>query len=214
MFKSEIRTGCGRLTLALLISAAGGLSGCGSPSAANIELRKQNQSLQTQADQLTAQHARDVQTLEACQRSHPTTPTLPPERLEQLVTTHGLTFGRLTGGDNPDPAATSDNQLKIYVVPIDGDGIPIKAAGSFKVEAFDLGDSAKPLIGTWNFDLNQTNGLFYSQFAMYTYVLPCAFVKLPAHSNLTVKVTFDDALTGREFNNQTGITVRLVNPSH
>jgi outer membrane murein-binding lipoprotein Lpp len=214
MLKSEIRTGYGRLTLGLLISAAGALSGCGSPSAANIELRKQNQTLQTQVDQLTAQHTRDVETLAACQRSHPTLPTLPPQILEKLVTTHGLTFGRLTGGDNPDPAATSDNQLKIYIVPIDGDGIPIKAAGAFKVEAFDLGDPTKPLIGTWNFDISQTDRLFYSQFALYTYVLPCAFVKLPAHTKLTVKVTFDDALTGREFVNQTETTVRVVNPSH
>jgi hypothetical protein len=47
--------------------------GCGSPSAANIELRKQQQKLQSQNDQLTQQHQLDLETLAACQRSHPTT---------------------------------------------------------------------------------------------------------------------------------------------
>jgi len=190
------------------------LSGCGSPSAANILLRKQNQALSDQVSQLTAQHQRDVETLAACQRSHPTTASLPPERLDQLVTAHGLTVGKLTGGDNPDPTQSFDNQLKVYVVPIDSDGTPIKAAGSFKVEAFDLGDPAKPLVGTWSFDSAQADTFFYSRFMSYTYVLPCPFAKNPAHSDLTVRVTFDDALTGREFVGQAEAKVRLAPAGH
>jgi hypothetical protein len=185
------------------------LAGCGSPSAANILLRKQNQSLSDQVDKLNQQHARDTEALAACQRSHPTTASLSPDRLAELFTTHGLSFGRLTGGDNPDPTQNVDSQLKIYVVPIDGDSVPIKAAGTFKVEAFDLGAPDKTLVGTWNFDLTQIRNLFYSQLSMYTYVLPCPLQKMPSHANLTIRVTFDDALTGGEFVQQTNATVRL-----
>ena len=194
---------------AFLVLLAITFSGCGAPNAANIVLRKQNQDLQKQVDDLGAQHQRDVDTLAACQRSHPTVPTLSTERLDQLVTTHGLSFGRLTGGDNPDATAASDTELKVAVVPLDADGTPIKAAGTFKVEAFDLADPAKPLVGSWIFDLNQTRSSFYSQLSLYTYVLICPLSGKLAHPDLTVHVTFADALTGREFVGQVPAKVRL-----
>jgi hypothetical protein len=196
---------CKALALGLLSVA---ITGCGSPSAANTLLRKQNQTLQSQVDQVTAQHQRDVATLAACEQSHPTTRMLSPEQLDQLVTTHGLKIGNPTGGDNPSSTQGFDTQLKVYVVPIDGDGTPIKAAGSFKIQAFDLDDSQKPMIGTRTFDQNQTKQLFFSQFLLYTYVLSCPWQTVPAHSDLTVRITFDDALTGREFVEQTQIKVR------
>jgi hypothetical protein len=204
-FRTKIRlasAGC------LLIGTC--LTGCGSPSAANIELRKQNQTLQDRVDDLTAQHQRDVQTLAATERSRPTTQTLSPTRLESLVTTHGLSIGHLTGGDNPESISAADTELKVYVVPIDGEGTPIKAAGAFKIEAYDLDDPKKPLIGIWNFDLKQTRAAFYDKLALYTYVLECAFQTKPVHSNLTIHITFYDALTGREFVDQTQAKVRLV----
>jgi len=136
---------------------------------------------------------------------------LSPDQLDQLFTTHGLKIGNLTGGDNPDSTKTTDTQLKVYVVPIDGDGTPIKAAGSFRVEAFDLDDPKKPLIGSWSFDLNHSRALFFSQFLLYTYVLDCPWQSAPAHADLTVKITFDDALTGREFSEQVQAKVRPPN---
>jgi hypothetical protein len=182
--------------------------GCGSPSAANTELRKQNQKLAAQVEQLKDQHLRDLSALAACERGHPTTATMTPEALDQLVTTHGLSIGRLTGGDNPDSTQTTDTLLKVYVVPTDGDGTPIKAAGAFRIEAFDLDDPSKPLVGSWKFDLPQVRGLFFSHFALYTYVLSCPWQTVPRHPDLTVRITFDDALTGREFVDQTQVKVR------
>jgi outer membrane murein-binding lipoprotein Lpp len=183
-------------------------AGCSSPSGVNIELRKQNQSLQGQVDQLTQQHQRDVDALNACQASHPTTRTLTPEQLDQLVTAHGLKIGNLTGGDNPNSLAGADTRLLVYAVPVDENGVPIEAAGSFKIQAFDLDDPNKPLIGTWAFNQNQIKGLFYSQLGLYTYVLACPWQTVPAHPNLTVRVTLDDALTGREFVQQVQCKVR------
>jgi outer membrane murein-binding lipoprotein Lpp len=197
-------------TLVAMMAIAVLLTGCGTPSAANIQLRKQNQTLADKIDQLNQQHARDVDTLAACQSSHPTTQSLAPDRLEQLVTTHGLTFGKLTGGDNTDSTKNVDSQLEVYVAPIDADGTPIKAAGAFRVDAFDLSDPAHPLVGSWRFDWPRARQLFYARFLSYTYVLPCPFQKQPAHGGLTVRVTFDDALTGREFVAQTEAKYRLA----
>jgi hypothetical protein len=195
---------CGFLIAALPVFFAA----CSGPSAANTELRKQNQTLQEKVDQLTTVHKSDQDALAACQRSHPTTASLGPDQLAQLVTTHSLKIGSLTGGDNPESTASSDSMLKVYAVPLDEDGVPIRAAGSFKIEAFDLQDPAKPTIGTWTFDQAQTQKSFYSTLMLYTYVLPCPWQINPAHSGLTLRVTFDDALTGREFVQQVETKVR------
>jgi hypothetical protein len=183
-------------------------TGCQGPSAANIDLRKQIQQLQSKVDQLTITHQRDEAALAACQRGHPNEPTLSPDRLAKLFTSHGLQFGRLTGGDNPDPTQPSDSRLMVYIAPTDEQGTPIKAAGVFKVEAFDLADPQKPLIGTWMFSLEQSRDLFYSRLVEYEYALPCPWQTIPQHANLTVRVTFDDALTGREFVSQMQVRIR------
>ncbi len=188
----------------LLLLAAGG---CHGPDAANIELRKQNQQLQSSADDLKAQHGRDVAALNATETTRPSVPTLPADRLARLFTTHGLEFGRLTGGDNPDTVAGPDTMLKVYVVPTDDQGTPIKAAGPFTVEAFDLAAPGHPLVGTWRFPIETTRDLFFNRFSLYTYVLECPWQTVPAHADLTVKVTFDDELTGRQFVAQTQVKV-------
>jgi outer membrane murein-binding lipoprotein Lpp len=192
--------------LAVLVGL--GLTGCGAPSAVNIELRKQNQTLQAKVDQLTTQHDRDLAALAAAQRGHPTTRALDQQQLDQLFTTHGIKVGYLTGGDNPTADQTTDSQLKVYVVPTDEQGTPIKAAGSFKVQAFDLQDPKKTVLGTWSFDQTQTRDLFFSQMGLYTYVLTCPWQSVPAHADITLRITFDDALTGREFVEQAQAKVR------
>jgi len=188
------------------------LVGCGSPSAANIQLRKTNQELRDSITQLQRQHQADAASIRAYEHSRPTVPALPQDRLEGLFTTHGLAFGRLTGGDDWDSAKPGDDGLKIAVVPIDEAGDPIKMAGAFKVEAFDLDEPDKPLIGTWTFDANQTRSMFYNHLSLYTYVLQCPWQTVPRHGNLTVKVTFDDELTGRQFDAQRQVKANVGPP--
>src|SRR5690242_15947033 len=81
--------------------------GCGGPSAANIELRKQLQAKESQLDDLKRQHDADVATIHAFeqrqQSSGAIVPALPAERLEKLFTTHGISLGRLTGSADLDP---------------------------------------------------------------------------------------------------------------
>jgi hypothetical protein len=42
---------------------------------------------------------------------------------------------------------------------------------------------------------------------LYTYVLSCPWQSPPKHSDITLKVTFTDALTGRAFTAQKSIKV-------
>ncbi len=192
-------------TLGLLLLLVA--SGCKGPDAANIQLRKQNQELEATVQDLTAKQARDAAALRATEATRPSVPTLSAERLDRLFTTQGLEFGRLTGGDNPDTVTGPDTMLKVYVVPTDGEGTPIKAAGAFTVEAFDLDIPSHPLVGTWHFPLEKSRNLFFSRMELYTYALECPWQTVPLHPDLTVKVTFDDELTGRRFVKQTQATV-------
>ena len=187
-----------RLLPFLLIAAAPAFAGCGSPSAANIQLRKENSSLRNELDVTKRQRAADLATIKAMQRQNPSVPNLDTDRLEKLFTAHGLQFGRLTGGADLDPQKPGQDGLKVYVVPTDASGEQLKAAGSFTVEAFDL--DAKPArIGSWYFDTDQAMALWVGGGLIYDYVLPCPWQTVPEHRKLMVKATFTDELTRREF---------------
>jgi len=203
------RAPCGRSWLMLIAGAGAAVaSGCGVGARdANIELRKQNQSLQDQIGQL--QRQRDglaAQIASMNSKSHSTTITLPLTRLDQLFTTDGLSFGSLTGGYRPDPNAPADTMVKVYVAPTDEDGEPIKAAGSFTVQLFDLAQ-ADTRLGTWNFPIEVARNDWYGRAFLYTYVLDCPWQVKPVHANLLLRVTFTDALTGRQFTQDKQITV-------
>jgi hypothetical protein len=184
------------------------LPGCSSPDKANIELRKQIDDLQTQTDNLKRQHEADQATIRGL-KGATTVPTLSEDRLAQLFTTHGITFGRLTGGANLDPEKPGDDGLKIFVCPIDDEGQALKAAGSFEIDAFDLAKSGDNRVGHWTFDVDQARENWYGSGFLYTYVLKCPWQRVPEHDELTIHVTFTDALTGRVFPGQREVKVEL-----
>ncbi len=175
------------------------VSGCHTPDAANIALRKENSALSAQIDSLNHRHEADVATIQSLQQKGPMTMSLSQSRIERLFTTHGLAFGVLTGGYNADDSDGPSDGLEIAVYPTDDQGSPLKAAGSFTIQAFDLADPHDPLIGTWNFPPEKSRDLFYAHLSMYTYILKCPWQRTPQHGDLTVRVTFNDELTGRTF---------------
>jgi hypothetical protein len=185
------------------------ISGCGGgASRANIELRRQNHQLQDNIDQLKRQDQADKATIHALQQGATTVPSLPQDQIDQLFTVAGLKFGRLTGGDRPDPNKAGDTMLKVYVVPVDKDDDVIKAAGSFHVELFDLALSSDNRIGQWDFPLDVARAHWYSGAFMYTYVLDCPWQSPPTHSKLLARVTFTDALTHRVLTVDREVTVQ------
>lgn len=184
------------------------LIGCSGPSAANTELRKKNQDLSDQIAALIRIHEADQATIRGLQERIGTIPTLPQERLDKLYTVHGLELGRLTGGMDMDPSKPGDEGIKVYAYPTDDDGEPIKAAGSFVVEAFDLA-AKSPEVGRWTFDLETTRKAWIGALLTHDFVLTCPWQHVPMHEEMTIKVTFHDELTAREFSAQTVVTVKL-----
>lgn len=187
------------LTLAGLVFAQ---TGCKGPNQANIELRKQNQELRAKVDELERRHNADAAQIRASESaSGSTVPSLPQDRVDQLFTVHGIQLGRLTG-------VSPEGDLKVYVTPTDESGQPIKAAGSFVVDAFDLARSDHPRIGHWEFPLEQARKNWVGQALLHCYVLALPWQGTPGdHPQLTLRVVFTDALTGRVFETQKVVRV-------
>ena len=188
--------------------ASGGCGLIGGPrNSANIKLRKENQDLRDKVASLE----RQAQAAEAAIRSHEekagTLPTLPRERLANLFTTHDIKLGRLTGGADLDSKRPGQEGLKVYVTPIDGSGDPLKAAGAFTVEAFDLSREGRARIGTWTFDLAEARRHWTSVLNRYNYVLPCPWQDPPSGGSLHVEVKFLDELTQSAFTKAVDVTV-------
>jgi hypothetical protein len=189
----------------MLLSAGGG---CASPSAANNKLRAENQALLEQIEALKRDRDADRARIKALELKTSPTPTLPQERLDKLVTVYGIKLGRLTGGDDWDADKPGDDGLKVVVQPVDRSGEKLKAAGSFVIDAFDLA-AVEPKVGHWEFDEQQTAERWYGAL-LYSYVFKCPWQnKAPSHEQVTVRVTFTDELTGRQFTEQQVCRVKL-----
>jgi hypothetical protein len=183
--------------------------GCGSPSTANITLRKQNQDLRDKLDEVQGARAADAATIRALEQQKGTLPTLPQDRLEKLFTTHSMEIGRLSGGSKINLDAPGDDCIKVYVAPLDQTGDAIKAAGSIVIEAFDLNDPEHRQIGRWEFSNEELRKLWVGTLLIYDYVLTCPLHEPPKHPQITVNAIFKDELTQRTFTAQRTIKVTL-----
>ena len=131
------------------------------------------------------------------------------KRLGLLYTVQRIALASGTGGANTDDKP-GDEAVKVNVAPIDQYGSVLKAAGSVKVQVFDLAATqAGNLLAECDYDPNAAaknwaSGLFSSYYA-FTLPLPAP----PAHRELTVRAEFTEYLTGKTFITQQVIRVAL-----
>ena len=198
------------VVVVVVLLATSALTGCGKPNVASIRVRRENQDLRNKLAELERIEQAHLAQIRMLESNATTVPSLPSERLSTLFTTHGLRFGRLTGGADLETNTPGHDGLKVYVVPTDGRGEPIKAAGSFVVEAFDLAKGEGYRIGRWEYPLEQAAKNWFGQAMLYTYVLTAPWQEQrPEHEDLTIRVTFTDALTGRTFTEQKVVKANL-----
>jgi hypothetical protein len=186
------------------------LAGCSHPSEANIQLRKDKQTLEAQVGDLQEQLNAASARVRGLEQQRGSLPTLPQDRLDKLVTVHGIKLGRLTGGAPANVANAPDEGLKVYLSPVDETREELKATGTVEVEAFDLNLPGENRIGHWTFDSNTLKSRWRSLGMLRAFVLECPWQKPPQHSKLTVKVTFRDDLTGRVFDQTQEVTVKIA----
>ena len=175
------------------------VSGCARPNPVTIALRKENQQLQDKLEKLQYREQADRAQIEAFQSRVGSLKTLPESRLDAMFTTHSIELGRLTGGARINPDATTDQALRIYLTPLDDNGDPTKATGKVTVDAFDLSLAHDNRIGHWVFEPLTMKNDWRSLGPLHAFVLICPLQTVPRHAEITIKVTFQDELTGRVF---------------
>lgn len=175
------------------------LSGCGSPNAANITLRKEKQDLQDRIASLE-QQLQVTQAELAGLKQNPHAPsTLAADRLKRMYTVHDVQLGRFTGGADLDPQRPGDEALKIYLTPRDEAGDPLKATGQVVVEVFNLAASSDLVLGRWEYSSQDLKEAWRGLGPLQAFVLTAPWQTIPEQRQLTVRVIYTDELTGRRY---------------
>ena len=97
---------------------------------------------------------------------------LGPKRLDDLFHVKSVSIGRNTSGVNTKSGSTDDKSgndaVRVYITPLDQDGSVIKAAGTVKIQLYDL--AAPPnenLVGDCNYPLDEVRKQWASGFLSY-----------------------------------------------
>lgn len=183
----------------IVILAALLLAGCRSPSKANILLRKENQSLKDELSALRRRADADRATIAALQADR--TLSVPaPDVSDRLFTVNGIRIGRLTGSEAPTSDLASPVGFRVQFSPTDEDGQKLKAAGRIRVEILDSqAAEGSPAIANWDFDTAASRKLWHGDALLYDYLLTCPVPANLAGGEVTIRVTFTDELTARQF---------------
>jgi FtsZ-binding cell division protein ZapB len=187
------------------------VSGCDQQSDTIRQLHFRIDELQAQVTKLTDQQITDAETIESLRRQIDNLQTLGPRRLEKLVTVNGIRFAKRTGGIDLD-GVPGDEGVVVYLQPVDKDGSVLKAAGSARIEVFDLlASDERQLVGEYDVDVDQMAALWNDRLTVRQYTIRCGWPQgvPPEHAELTIRAEFTDYLTGRTFHAQTAVNVRL-----
>lgn len=178
----------------LLVATTLAVLGCSKPSAANIELRKQNDELRARLTELEGLKRAGALAPVATTRAEGVA-------LSQLYVASGLRFGRLTGVEG--------RVLRVHLTPTDQAGDDLKAAGSLTVRAYDLSKGREALVGEWAFSSEQAARAWNGKGLMYAYALECPIEReVAAGQSLRLRAEFTDLLTGKTVTAETDTTVR------
>lgn len=172
--------------------------GCGSPNKANIELRKQNQAFREEIESLKRQKIADAATIAALESPGNTVEQLSKQRLDELYTASGLSFGRLTGPYDSDPSTPGIESIRVQVTPTDAEGDQLKAAGTFHIEAFDGPPESPRKFAEWHFDQDQSRAAWLGRAMQYGYLFNCPLPDRPSGPRMTVRASFTDTLSRRQ----------------
>lgn len=171
------------------------MAGCGRPNAANIELRKQIQSLNARVDQLELRHQADRATIDALQRDGNTVAQLPSERIDRLFATAGIKMLRLTRLVDVDRTKPGFEAWAVSFTPVDQTGDEFKASGDIQVELLD----GQTVIDSYAVAAPDSKRYWNTNIVFDGYVIERPWNGSAPTNALSARVTFTDELTGRRF---------------
>ena len=169
------------------------------------KLIQEKQQLQQEKARLEQQNAQLKEQVAALQK-------FPSDRMNQFVKVAKIEFGKFTRAYDGNTEADKDGYddgVIVYLILKDKEGDVIKAAGTVEIELWDL-IVAKHIIGEFipMGDL-QTHWLSGPLTNHYKFQIPWPKDNPPTHRFLTLKLRFQEALTGRTFEEHKKIEAHL-----
>jgi hypothetical protein len=139
---------------------------------------------------------------------------LGPGRLDHLFAVERIELVRLTGGADYD-GKPGDDGITVYLRPVDAQGDALKAAGEIRIQLLDLTDLGRPReLGLYVInDPGQLRTIWHSGLLTDHYTIQCPWRPgggPPANREVTIRATFLDWLSGREFTAQKVVRVSVV----
>jgi len=199
-------TTAARLAAATVMTACITLAACMPPRTPADETTAKTL---TEVETLRTRNARLREQLSRKDRQILTLQGLGEKRLGQLYTVRRIRLGASTGGADTD-GEPGDDAVKVVIEPIDQHGSVIKAAGSVKVQVFDLAaPEAKNLLAESRDDPNTVTDHWVGGFMGGYFTFTCPLPATPDHSELTVRVEFVEYLTGKTFTAQKVVKIAL-----
>ncbi len=192
-----------------IILAALACVGCENLQQENVRLRKELDLAEGRIDELTRTVEQQTARLDTQARQIENLQQLGPKRMDKLFTVESLEIGRHSGGIDTDDKPGHD-AIVVYLKPKDADGTTLKAAGSVKIQLFDLAaEDDRRLVGQWTFDVDQARSHYASGIMAdhYSFELPLEI--RPAHAEMTLRAAFTDYLTGKTVDAQDTFTLTL-----
>lgn len=131
------------------------------------------------------------------------------KRLEKLYYVTSIALGDYTGGISTDGSDWHD-AVKVFLLPTDQDGAVLKAAGSVKIQLYDLAAASdQNLIGECEYGIDEVRKHWSSGFLTYHFSFVCPWKKgLRPHEDVTVRVEFVEYLTGKHLTAQKVVKVK------
>ncbi len=196
------------------------LGGCASPSAkvnkVDLVLRRQNYGLKATNNKLKRRVKRlkgEISTLHTqLGRRSPPLRTLSPKRLKELFTVRRIKILKSTRASAFDLSGPQRG-FRVFVRTYGSAGLVLPASGTCTIQAFDLAiKHGSQRLGRWVFTPMQCKKLWYGMLGLNQFAFNCPWKKPPAHSAITFRIAFLDALTGRELTAQKVIKVHVKPP--
>jgi len=136
----------------------------------------------------------------------------PPDRMSQLVKVEKIEFGKFTrayDGDTEQEKDGYDDGIIVYLILKDNDGDVIKAAGDVQIELWNLAKTRKIISKQVPLNDLQSYWLSGPLTNHYKFQLHWPKENPPKNRFLTLKLRFQEALTGKSFEEHKKIEIRI-----
>ena len=136
---------------------------------------------------------------------------LPVEEMAELIQVGRIEFGRFTRAFDRDEDGYDDG-IVVYLHTLDREGDKIKSAGQVRLELWDLAEAeGNRQLGQWHYDMTDLGDYWLSGPLTYHFKFEHDWPegRTPKHGNLTIKLIYNDALTGKVFEVQKLVEARL-----